>query len=105
MNKMIARTGLFVSLAFALALTIACNSTQSSKQPVDDAAITAAVKSKLAADVELSTITDIEVDTLNGVVTLAGKVATADVKHRAEELTQNVDGVVRVTNNIEVSGA
>ncbi len=105
MSKHIARTGFLLSVAFALVLAIACSSTQTAGQQADDAAITAAVKTKLATDVQLSTVTNIEVDTTDGVVTLAGKVQTADVKQRAGELAQNVDGVVRVTNNIEVSGA
>jgi hyperosmotically inducible protein len=105
MNELIARTGLFLSLALAIALALGCNTTQSPEQQANDAAITTAVKTKLAADVELSTITSIEVDTANGVVTLAGQVATPEVKRRAEEITKNIDGVVSVTNNIRVSGA
>ena len=105
MNRLNARTGVLLSLAVAVVLALGCNTAQSPEQQAQDAAITAEVKSKLATDVELSTITSIEVDTLNGVVTLAGQVATAETKNRAEEITMGVDGVVRVTNNIQVSGA
>jgi osmotically-inducible protein OsmY len=101
----VARTGFLLSLALAVVLAAGCSQTQSPKQQANDAAITAEVKSKLATDVELSTITGIEVDTANGVVTLAGEVTTADAKRRAEDVTKKVDGVVRVTINIRVSGA
>ena len=101
MHRLIARTGFLLTLAIVLAL--GCNTTQSTEQLVDDAAITAEVKAKLVADIELSTITSIEVETANGVVTLAGQVDTAQAKARAEEITQSIDGVVRVTNNIRVS--
>lgn len=104
MNRLIARTGLFLSLAL-IALVLGCSTTQSPEQQAGDAAITTEVKAKLAADVELSTITGIEVDTANGVVTLAGEVANPEVKRRAEEIAKNVAGVVSVTNNIQVSGA
>jgi hyperosmotically inducible protein len=105
MRTNIARPGFLLLLALAIMLAAGCSQTQSTKQQADDTAITAEVKSKLATDVELATITGIEVDTTNGVVTLAGEVTTADAKRRAEEVTKNVDGVVRVTNNIRVSGA
>jgi hyperosmotically inducible protein len=72
---------------------------------MDDTAITTSVKSQLATDVELSTITGIEVNTTNGVVTLSGQVDTDQVKRRAETVAQSVDGVVRVTNNLQVSGS
>jgi hyperosmotically inducible protein len=82
-----------------------CNTTQSPERQIDDTAITASVKSQLATDIELSTITGIEVNTTNGVVTLSGQVSTDAVKRRAGEIAQNVDGVVRVTNSIAVAGS
>jgi hyperosmotically inducible protein len=90
------------SLSLVAALMLGCNTTQSPEQQADDATITTQVKSKLATDVELATVKDIEVNTTNGVVTLAGQVATEAVKRRAEEVTKQVEGVVRVTNNLQV---
>ena len=105
MHKQLTRIVLF-PLVLVLALAVGgCNTAQSPEQQVDDTAITATVKTQLATDIELSTITGIEVDTRNGVVTLSGKVSSDAVKRRAETITQNVDGVVRVTNDIEVSGS
>jgi hyperosmotically inducible protein len=72
---------------------------------VDDAAITTAVKAKLAADVRLSTLTDIDVETENGVVTLEGAVESDAIKAAAEDVTESVDGVLRVSNQLTVEPA
>ena len=69
---------------------------------LDNMATTTAVKSKLAADVRLSTITDINVDTHGDVVTLTGHVPTAADKRKAEQVALTVDGVKRVVNNLAV---
>lgn len=74
-----------------------------SSQPVDDATITTKVKAKLASDVDAETLTDINVDTMNGVVTLQGQVANEATKRQAEEVAKAVEGVLRVTNNIVVN--
>jgi hyperosmotically inducible protein len=44
----------------------------------------------------------INVDTKNGVVTLRGKVGSADEKKAAEEIAKTVDGVASVKNNLQV---
>ncbi|MDQ2969558.1 MAG: BON domain-containing protein [Acidobacteriota bacterium] len=78
--------------------------TTSAGRQVDDAAIKTSVKTKLAADVKLSTLTNIEVNSTNGVVTLAGQVDTADQKRMAADVARSVDGVVKVNNNLQVKG-
>jgi osmotically-inducible protein OsmY len=92
--------------ALAVAVTIAAascvKSTTSAGRQVDDAAIKASVKAKLAADVKLSTLTNIEVNSTNGVVTLAGQVRDESDRIAAESVTRSVDGVVRVNNNLQV---
>jgi hyperosmotically inducible periplasmic protein len=45
---------------------------------------------------------DLNVDTVNGAVTLHGKVATADAKQKAESVTQGIDGVKTVKNLLQV---
>src|SRR5688572_23739564 len=55
---------------------------------VEDAALTARVKAKLAADPEVRAYT-IDVDTLEQVVTLSGRVENAAVRAEAEKLTRN----------------
>jgi len=81
-----------------------CKTTTSAGRQVDDATIKTSVKAKLAADVKLSTLTNIEVNSTNGIVTLAGQVDTADQKRMAADVTRSVDGVVRVNNELQVKG-
>jgi hyperosmotically inducible protein len=70
---------------------------------VNDASITAAVKSKLAAE-KVSTLTRIDVDTNQGTVYLNGTVESADMKTRAADLARQVSGVKDVVNNLKVGG-
>lgn len=93
-----------LALVLALGPTLAtsCKSSQSVGAQVDDAGIKAKVKTKLAKDVRLSTITNIEVNSTNGVVTLAGMVPNRMDKLKAEEVTRSVEGVVRVNNELQV---
>jgi len=73
------------------------------KDKVNEAALTTAVKSKLAADVRLSTLTSVNVDSNGTVVTLSGTVPTAEDKRQAEIVAKGVDGVTRVMNNLTVT--
>ena len=66
-----------------------------SDQPVDDTWITTKVKSSLLADTDVAGL-DIEVETLNGVVTLSGEVdEQAQIDH-ATRITRDIEGVTRV---------
>ncbi|HKA19896.1 MAG TPA: BON domain-containing protein [Blastocatellia bacterium] len=80
-----------------VAFLAGCNS-----QAVDDSAITAKVKSKLATDSQTSAIR-ISVETKGGVVTLTGNVPSDTEKSKAETLAKNTDGVKRVQNEIKVT--
>jgi osmotically-inducible protein OsmY len=71
---------------------------------IDDAAITASVKTRLAADDELKAL-DITVDTSNGVVTMSGVAPTAAAKDRATEIAKVVDGVKDVKNKLSTQGS
>ena len=71
---------------------------------VDDAAITTKVKAAVLAEPGLKTL-DISVDTKDGVVTLAGVVGSPDLKQRATELAQHVDGVRSVTDQLMVKAS
>jgi hyperosmotically inducible protein len=82
----------------------ACTTTSSPHQQVDDGAIKASVKAKLAADVRLSTLTNVEVNSTDGIVTLAGKVRTEEERRMAGDVARSVDGVVKVDNNLQVEG-
>jgi hyperosmotically inducible protein len=68
---------------------------------LDDAAITASVKTGLAKDTDLSAI-KIEVDTKNGVVSLMGPAPSSAAKDRATEIAKSVKGVTSVSNKLAV---
>ena len=87
-------------LVLALALG-ACSSTRTAGTQVDDAAITAAVKAKLAADGDINPF-NIDVDTNEGVVTLQGRVEKEAARTKAEQLARETDGVRRVVNLVKV---
>jgi hyperosmotically inducible protein len=70
-------------------------------QTVDDATITAAVKSELVAD-RTANLTRVDVDTSNGTVYLNGTVESAEQKARAEQLAWQATGVKNVVNNLQV---
>ena len=94
-----------VMLVLALAVgtlgLAACSTTQPMSEQIDDSAITAAVKAKLLADPQVAGM-NIDVNTNEGVVTLAGRVETADESRHAAELAADTDGVRRVINNLSV---
>jgi hyperosmotically inducible protein len=73
-------------------------------QNIDDATLTASVKTALARD-KVANLTRIDVDTVRGVVSLNGIVPTAADKTRAVEIAQNVNGVKRVIDNLQVQKA
>lgn len=66
-----------------------------------DAGITAKVKAKLTADPEINPLR-IDVDTLDGRVTLSGKVRTEHQREEAESLARGTEGVLEVVNLLEV---
>lgn len=67
-----------------------------------NATLTTKVKSALARDSGMGTMTSIDVDSDKGVVTLKGKVDTADAKKKAEEIAEKVEGVKSVKNQLRV---
>ena len=68
---------------------------------LDDAAITAGIKTRLAADSQLSALR-IDVDTRDGQVTLTGPAPSQAAKDHATTLARQSDGVKGVTNNLTV---
>lgn len=71
---------------------------------VGDATITAAVKSKLLANKNISGIS-IDVDTQDSRVTLSGEVESDEALQLAEEIAENTEDVAEVENNLRVAGA
>lgn len=68
---------------------------------IDDAAITARVKAKFAEDKTVSAMS-ISVESLKGVVQLAGFAKSAEERGMAERLARETSGVVAVRNDIIV---
>jgi hyperosmotically inducible periplasmic protein len=73
------------------------------REVLDDAAVTTRVKARLVADPDVNAF-HIDVDTVDGRVTLNGKVATEHQKQEASELADRTEGVVSVVNLIQVAG-
>ena len=72
------------------------------KKDTQDSWLTTKVKSALAADVGLKTLTGINVDSAGSVVTLKGSVDTEANKRRAEQVAQGIEGVSSVRNQLTV---
>ena len=68
---------------------------------VDDATVTATVKSRLVAD-KATNLTRVDVDTNNGTVYLNGTVDSPEQKAKAEQLAWQAKGVKSVVNNLQV---
>ncbi len=90
-----------VALVFGPALTSVARETVG--KMIDDSTITADVKAKLAKDVRLGTLTGIEVNTTNGVVTLAGKVKSEQEKKEIENIVRDIEGVKDVRDDLQVT--
>lgn len=97
---------LALGVAGVLSLPTGCAGTatrQSTGEYVDDAAITAKVKTELVRD-EVVKAMQVDVTTFKGNVQLSGFVDTQEQKARAAQLAMAVEGVTNVTNNISVKG-
>jgi hyperosmotically inducible periplasmic protein len=68
---------------------------------VGDAAITTLVNAELARDSQLSALR-VDVDTVDGRVTLRGDAPNTNARDRATALAQRVDGVKSVDNQLSI---
>ena len=81
----------------AMAACSATRTTRSTGETVDDATVTAKVKTALARDPSTSAY-KIDVESYRGEVQLNGFVETADMKSAATRVAKSVDGVKKVSN-------
>lgn len=88
------------ALALAL-LAWACTTTRPVGQQLDDNTITTKIESKLTADPDVNP-TNVDVDTLNGMVTLRGEVEKEEASRIAERLARETAGVRGVRNELRV---
>lgn len=97
------RAGL-AGLAMAAVLA-ACSPTQTQRsagQVVDDATLTAKVKTEIAQTQGVGEAARINVDTYRGVVSLAGFVNSREEATAAANAARRVDGVREVRNELQV---
>jgi osmotically-inducible protein OsmY len=95
---------LVLSIALSLFLS-ACAPTQTSRstgQTIDDAAITARVKTEIAQTQGIGNAAAINVDTYRGVVSLAGFVDGDQQRRSAGQAAMRVPGVEKVFNNLQI---
>jgi len=102
MNKTLMSIVLLLSFAVLVGLSVASYAAESAGGVMDDSLITSTVKAELAKDVRLGTLTGIEVNTTQGVVTLSGKVHNSEEKAMVEQKVRGVKGVVKVNNELQI---
>ena len=91
-----------IIIAGAISACSAMSGRESGDQYVDDATITAKVKTQLASDVGLTPANQIHVETMKQVVQLSGFVDSPAHKAEAESVARGVEGVLDVQNSIIV---
>lgn len=102
MNQFKRVVGLTACLLVAAPLAAGCASPQrTAGQTVDDATITAKVKSELLADPDVSGL-NVNVTTYQGQVQLSGYVRDAEQRRKAEQIAKSVEGVQSVSNDLIV---
>ncbi len=95
---------IFVSAMLGL-VTVGCAPTDTKRTvgtTVDDASITARVKTEIAKEQGLGEALGINVDTYRGVVSLNGFVDSQEQINQAMNCARRVEGVAEVKNNLSV---
>ena len=88
-----------LAIALLLPLTVACGKTVG--ETIDDTTITTRVKTAMLNDPAVGGLA-INVDTFKGVVTLSGRVKSADERVQALALARRTTGVVEVKDALQV---
>lgn len=103
------RTSLVAALASVALISVgsltACSSTpsqRSTSETLDDAGLTARVKTELAQEQGIGDALSINVDSYRGVVSLSGFLETQDHISKAVQCARRVSGVREVKNNLNV---
>jgi hyperosmotically inducible periplasmic protein len=90
-----------ILLAISVSSCAVMQGQQSAGEYIDDAAITAEIKSKMAADRQVAAGA-ISVETMNGTTQLSGFATSQAEKDRAAEIARQAKGVKSVRNDIIV---
>ena len=96
-------TGLLWALcALLLMSTLPAWAQQSVGEVIDDSLITTKIKARFVADPQISAFA-INIDTVNGIVSLTGVVDSEQARQRAIQLAQDTEGVKQVnTKNLHL---
>jgi osmotically-inducible protein OsmY len=92
---------LLAALMLATATGCASNAAPAAERPVADPAVSADVRGALAGAAALNG-SDIQVDTVNGVVQLSGYVSSAEDVATAAAVARTVKGVKSVRNDLRL---
>jgi osmotically-inducible protein OsmY len=92
-------TALLLAIAIALPLLAGCGKTVG--ETIDDATITARVKTAFINDPVVGA-SRIDVDTFKGVVTLSGRVKTKNEETKAIALAKSIKGVTDVKSTLQI---
>ncbi len=104
-NKLSYVVGMIVVSLMLGVVTVACApsaTTRTVGKTVEDASITAKVKTEIAKEEGLGEALAINVDTYRGVVSLNGFVDSQDQINKALSCARRIDGVVEVKNNLSI---
>ena len=77
---------------------------KTAQEALSDSSLTAKIKAKMALDDTVKAL-DLNIDTVNGVVTVTGKVRSAAERDRALALARETNGIRQVVDRITVQGA
>ncbi|MDR4494882.1 MAG: BON domain-containing protein [Nitrospirales bacterium] len=94
---------MMLGILMVLGMLVGCQSMtgQTTGEYIDDAGVTAAVKTKLANH-QVSSLSRVEVETVNGVVHLTGVVKSNAEKTEATRLVKEVKGVKGIDNDLTI---
>ena len=98
------RCGWMLAAIALVASALACRPNETVEAQAKDAKLKTQIKSKLASEVDATTLTSIQVNVTNGVVTLAGPAHSAEEKSRIESVARSVPGVTQVNNDLQILG-
>jgi hyperosmotically inducible protein len=77
---------------------------KTAQEALSDGALTAKIKAKMALDDSVKAL-DLNVDTVDGVVTVTGNVRSRAERERALALARETDGVRNVVDRLTITGA
>jgi osmotically-inducible protein OsmY len=103
-GRLLALTVMKFALMSVLLTAVGCRTNETPEHQVTDAKILADVKAKLVEGLGASSVTNISVNSTNGVVTLSGIVHNSAEQAKAIEITKGVPNVVRVNDSLQVTG-